>query len=154
MTEQTQSPSKFISLCRCIISCIITRLEYLTMFPVLGMRLWVANVFWKAGLTKIDNWETTLFLFEEEYAVPLLPTEVAAYMATAGELVAPILLVFGLGARFGATVLLIMTVVIEFTYQSFPSHQVWALMLMLILFYGPGKLSIDHFIRKFISSRG
>lgn len=134
-----------------ILNAIIPKLECLTMLPVLGIRLWIANVFWKAGLTKIDNWETTLFLFEEEYAVPLLPTEVAAYMGTAGELIAPVMLVLGLGARAGAVVLLIMTAVIEFTYQSFPSHQVWALMLLLILCYGPGKISVDHLIRKYMS---
>ena len=118
------------------------------MLPVLGIRLWIANVFWKAGLTKIDDWETTLLLFEHEYAVPLLPVELAAIMGTGGELIAPVLIVFGFGARVGATALLVMTAVIEFTYGSFPEHQVWALMLALIIFYGPGKLSIDNFIRK------
>ncbi|NBX65383.1 MAG: DoxX family protein [Proteobacteria bacterium] len=115
---------------------------------VLLMRLWIANVFWKSGLTKIANWDTTVALFADEYKVPLLPPEIAAYMGTAMELTAPILLVLGLGARFGALGLLFMTAVIEFTYMSFPIHQVWALILLLVIFQGPGKLSVDHFIRK------
>jgi putative oxidoreductase len=147
----TSSKSLFSCAVHIILSKIIPKLEVLTMLPILGMRLWVANVFWKAGLTKIDNWETTLFLFEEEYAVPLLPTEVAAYLGTAGELIAPVLIAFGFGARAGAFVLLIMTAVIEFTYQSFPAHQVWALILLMILFYGPGRISLDHFVRKYFN---
>jgi len=151
MNNETHSTTKFTSLCRWVANGIIPKLESLTMLPVFLMRLWVANIFWKSGLTKIDNWDTTVFLFKEEYAVPLLSPEVAAYMGTAGELTAPIMIALGLGGRVGAVMLLIMTAVIEFSYQSFASHQVWALMLLLILFYGPGKISIDHWIRKYFT---
>jgi putative oxidoreductase len=131
--------------------------RYLSVLPVvekaapvalLLMRVWIANVFWKSGLTKIASWETTVSLFADEYKVPVLPPELAATLATAAELACPVLLVFGLGARFGALALLCMTAVIEFTYMSFPIHQVWATILLLIVLQGPGRLSVDHFIRK------
>ena len=66
------------------------------------LRLYVANVFFKSGLTKIDDWSTTLFLFTEEYHVPLLPPALAAVMGTAGELGLSALLVLGLAGRFSA----------------------------------------------------
>ncbi|MCW5626330.1 MAG: DoxX family protein, partial [Burkholderiales bacterium] len=68
----------------------------------LGIRLYVAQVFFLAGLTKIRDWETTLFLFEDEYHVPLLSPPIAAALGTFGELVFPVLLAVGLGSRFAA----------------------------------------------------
>lgn len=130
---------------------IIRHLESLSFVPVLGMRLWIANVFWKSGISKLSDWQGTIALFADEYKVPVLPPELAAYMGTATELTAPVLIAIGFGARFGAAALLVMTAVIEFTYMHFGIHQVWALMLVLILLQGPGKASIDHFIRKHFS---
>ena len=62
----------------------------------LGLRLWLANAFFKSGLTKIQNWDSTLYLFSDVYQVPLLAPEVAAWMSTGAELGLPILLVLGL----------------------------------------------------------
>src|SRR5881628_931209 len=70
----------------------------------LGVRLFVAAVFFQSGLTKIANWSSTLSLFENEYAVPLLPPQVAAFLGTGVELFFPVLLVLGLGTRFAAFV--------------------------------------------------
>ncbi|MDX2074636.1 MAG: DoxX family protein [Alphaproteobacteria bacterium] len=128
-------------------------LDAFAFLPVFGMRLWIAKIFWDSGNAKLSDWEGTVALFADEYKVPVIPPEIAAYMGTAAELGAPVLLVLGLGARLGAAVLLVMTAVIEFTYMSFPIHQVWALMLALIFFQGPGKLSFDHFIRRYFSRR-
>jgi putative oxidoreductase len=127
---------------------LLPKLEKLDFIPVLGMRLWIANVFFRSGLTKIDSWSSTIDLFRDEYKVPLLPPEIAALMATSVELTAPILLALGLGTRLSAGALLAMTAVIEFTYGDFEIHKVWALMLLLIITHGPGRASIDYFIRK------
>ncbi len=124
-------------------------MERLSFLPVLGMRLWVAKVFWDSGNAKLSDWEGTLLLFAEEYKVPFISPDFAAYSGTAVELVAPILITVGFASRFGAAALLVMTAVIEFTYMHFDIHQVWALMLSLILLQGPGKVSIDHFIRQY-----
>jgi putative oxidoreductase len=123
-------------------------IDKLSFLPVFGIRLWIADVFWKSGLNKLNDWEGTVALFADEYQVPLISPELAAYAGTGVELIAPVLLVLGLGARLGALALLFMTAVIEFTYLSFPIHLVWALMLALIFTQGAGKLSVDYLIRK------
>ena len=104
-------------------------------------------------MAKLSDWQGTIALFADEYKVPVLPPEIAATMGTAAELTAPILIALGLGARFGAGALLVMTAVIEFTYMSFPIHQVWALILLLIILQGPGKASVDYFIRRHFSKK-
>lgn len=114
------------------------------------LRLAVATVFWNSGMTKLPNWDTTIALFTDEYKVPLLPPEVAAYMAASIELSMPVLLVLGLFTRPAAFILLSMTTVIEvFVYpQAWPTHIQWAAMLLVLIARGPGKLSLDAFIRK------
>lgn len=116
----------------------------------LPLRLAVATVFWNSGMTKLANWDTAVALFTDEYRVPLLPPEAAAYIAASIELSAPILLVLGLLARPAAAVLLGMTVVIEvFVYPlAWPTHIQWAAMLLVLLCRGPGAVSLDHWLWK------
>ena len=112
------------------------------------LRIAVVTVFWNSAMTKLANWDTALVLFTDEYKVPLLPPEFAAYSATAIELTAPVLLVLGLATRPAALVLLGMTAVIElFVYpQAWPTHIQWAAMLLVLFFRGPGKLSLDYWV--------
>ena len=112
------------------------------------MRFWIAEIFWYSGLTKISSWQSTVFLFKEEYKVPVIPPEIAAYFATSFELVCPVLLVFGFATRLATLPMLAMTAVIQFTYLDLIDHRYWAMLLALILFYGPGPLSIDYLISK------
>jgi len=114
------------------------------------LRFAVATVFWNSAMTKLANWDTAIELFTEEYKVPLLPPELAAYMAVSIELTAPVLLVLGLATRPAALVLLGMTTVIEvFVYPlAWPTHIQWAAMLLVLLCRGPGKLSLDQWIRR------
>ena len=128
---------------------IIHWLEMVAWVPLLGMRLWIANVFWLSGQAKLSDWKGTIALFADEYKVPLLPPDIAAAMGTAVELTAPVLLVLGLGARVGAASLLVMTAVIEVTYMHFDVHQVWGLMLLLIFLQGAGAASLDYWIRRY-----
>jgi len=113
------------------------------------LRLAVAMVFWNSAMTKLANWNTAIELFTEEYRVPLLPPELAAYMAVSIELTTPALLVLGLATRAASLVLLGMTAVIEvFVYPlAWPTHIQWAAMLLILLCRGPGKLSLDHLVR-------
>lgn len=115
---------------------------------ILFMRLWIAKIFWYSGLTKINDWQSTLFLFTEEYKVPIIAPQIAAYLATTAELVCPLLLLFGFATRFAAIALLVMTAVIQFTYINFSDHAYWAMLLTSILMYGPGMLSLDYYIKK------
>jgi putative oxidoreductase len=117
-------------------------------------RLWLAKVFFMAGLTKIDSWESTLLLFEHEYAVPFLPVAFAAFSATFFELVVPPLLVLGLFTRFAAIPLLVMTAVIEFTYNSYLEHTYWALLFGILITYGAGRLSLDHLVAQKLAAKG
>jgi putative oxidoreductase len=128
----------------------IRRLESIPYWLLaLPLRFAVATVFWNSGTSKLANWNTTIELFTEEYKVPVLPPEFAAYMAASIELTAPVLLVLGLLTRPAALVLLGMTTVIEiFVYpQAWPTHIQWAAMLFVLLCRGPGKLSLDHLVR-------
>ena len=116
----------------------------------LPLRAAVAVIFWNSAMAKLANWDTAIALFTDEYQVPLLPPELAAYMAASIELTTPILLVLGLFTRAAALVLLGMTTVIElFVYPlAWPTHIQWAAMLLILLCRGPGELSIDHLLRR------
>ena len=121
------------------------------------LRLGVALVFWRSGLTKLPlGNDTTIMLFREEYRVPLLPPELAAYLATATELVVPWLLVAGLATRLGAAILLAETLVIQiFIYpENYPDHLLWAGPLLYLVLRGPGKWSVDSAIRRRAANLG
>jgi putative oxidoreductase len=118
--------------------------------PELVLRLGVGLAFWRSGRVKVQSWDTTLQLFAEEYRVPLLPPALAAYLAAAVELIAPILLLLGLATRLSAATMLAMTLVIQlFVYPSnYPDHLLWAGPLLYLILRGPGALSLDHLIRR------
>lgn len=122
-------------------------------------RLAVATVFWKSAQTKINGWtfldqqwkffnlnDSTFTLFEYEYAIPLLPPEIAAYMASAAEFFLSLAVAFGLFTRLSALGLLGMTAVIQiFVYpDAWPTHIVWIVGMLYLIKYGPGRFSIDH----------
>ena len=116
------------------------------------LRIWVANVFWKSGLAKVANLSSTMYLFEYEYAVPIIPFELAAYLAIVAELVLPVLIVFGIAGRAAAGALFVFNIVAVISYPGLNAagivqHQVWGLILLVLLLRGPGKISIDYFIR-------
>lgn len=122
----------------------------------LGIRLYVADVFFRSGLLKIGHWDGTMYLFRNEYRVPLLPPEAAAWLGTFGELAFPPLLALGLAARFAALSLSVVNVmaVISFWHvlgdneAAMNSHTYWGLLLLVTLLHGPGMLSLDHCIRQ------
>ncbi|KUZ16506.1 DoxX family protein [Burkholderia diffusa] len=113
------------------------------------LRLAVATIFWNSAMAKLADWDAALALFRDEYRLPLLPPDSAAYLAVSIELSMPVLLVLGLGARLAAFVLLGMTLVIEiFVYPlAWPTHIQWAAMLLVLLCRGAGTLSVDHWLR-------
>ena len=121
----------------------------------LPLRLAVATIFWNSAMTKLADWNAALQLFREDYRLPLLPPELAAYLAVSIELTTPVLLVLGLATRPVALVLLGMTTVIEvFVYpQAWPTHIQWAAMLLVLLCRGAGKWSLDYLLYRRLSSR-
>ena len=122
----------------------------------LMMRIGIGAVFWNAGLTKIASWQTTIVLFRDEYRVPLLPPELAAYMATAVELTCPVLLLLGLATRLATLPMLAQTLVIEvFVYpEDWIEHLTWAAMLLFILTRGPGAVSLDRYLGRAMLGKG
>jgi putative oxidoreductase len=133
--------------------------HYLAPLLDLAIRLYVAAVFFQSGLTKLQSWDTTLALFEEEYQVPLLPPELAAYLGTCAELFLPVLLIAGLGGRLAALALFVFNIVAVFSYPGLSDaglvqHQMWGALLLVTLVHGPGRLSADHFLRRrFLGAR-
>jgi putative oxidoreductase len=117
----------------------------------LALRLYVAWVFFRSGLVKIQSWDTTLYLFENEYAVPLLPPEIAAYLGTAAELTLPLFLALGLGTRFAALALFAFNAVAVLSYPELSpagikDHMLWGALMLVTLFHGPGRLSLDAWL--------
>ena len=131
---------------------LIRLLDLIAPVADLAVRLWVANVFWKSGVNKFQSMDTTLLLFQHEYKVPILPYDVAAHLATGVELIFPVLLAIGLAARWSAGVLFVFNIIAVISYPTLnpagvQDHIVWGIMLLLPFTHGPGKISIDHFIR-------
>jgi putative oxidoreductase len=119
---------------------------------LLVARIGIASVFFLSGRTKVQGLLTlkpsTFDLFRSEYALPLIPPEIAAYLATWSEHLFPVLLVLGLFTRPAAAALLAMTAVIEiFVYpDAWPTHLTWAGLLLPLIVYGGGALSLDQLI--------
>lgn len=130
-------------------------------------RFSVAAVFWKSGQTKVEGFALDLVsgsaelgwpalapsavdLFRDEYRLPLLSPELAAGLAAVGEHALPILLLLGLGTRWAALGLLAMTAVIQLLVYpaAYPTHGVWAAVLLWLMLRGPGAASLDHLLQR------
>jgi len=120
----------------------------------LWIRLYVARVFILSGLAKLRDWDATLALFHDEYHVPLLPPAIAAPLGAFGELVFPVFLVLGLWTRLAALGLGFVNVVAVVSYwhvlstaaPALAQHVFWGTLLLVTLFHGPGRLSLDHLL--------
>jgi len=128
----------------------IAALDALQPAAQLLARVYVASVFFRSGLTKLHDWDTTLALFMDEYHVPLLNTTVAAWLGTAAEIALPVLLVLGLGGRFAAAGLFILNAVavvslMDIAPAAFQQHLFWGSLLAALLLWGPGRWSVDRF---------
>ncbi|MCI0432146.1 MAG: DoxX family protein [Gemmatimonadetes bacterium] len=124
----------------------------------LALRLYVGWQFFKAGWLKVTAWDTTLWLFENEYRTPLLPPAVAAVLGTIGELAFPLLLFVGLLSRLGALGLSAVNAMAVVSYAHFllaegseaalGQHALWGVMLLTLAVYGPGKISLDYLLSR------
>ncbi|MBP8286760.1 MAG: DoxX family membrane protein [Rhodoferax sp.] len=132
-------------------------LDALQPLAALLARIYVAEVFFKSGLTKLRDWDITLALFQDEYKVPLLPPEMAAVLGTGGELVLPVLLLLGLGGRVGALGLSVINVVAvlslsEIAPAALQQHMTWGVLLAALAVFGSGRWRVDvwlmHLLRR------
>lgn len=118
----------------------------------LAARVFVGVTFWLSARTKVEGLSikpSTFYLFEHEYALPLIPPDWAAVLATLGEHAFSVLIITGLCTRLSAAGLLAMTAVIQiFVYpEAWVLHGTWAASLLAVLAYGPGRLSVDRLLR-------
>jgi len=125
----------------------------LTALVDLVVRLWVAAVFFKSGLVKIQSWDTTILLFTNEYHVPLLSPYLAAVLGTAAELTLPVFLAIGLGTRLAAAALFVFNIVAVISYPELEGagldqHYVWGILLAVTLVHGPGLASLDRLVSR------
>lgn len=123
-------------------------------------RLHMANIFWKSGYLKLKsilngNFDDVVLAFTDFHPIPGVSPTIAAAAGTAGELILPVMLAFGLFGRVGAAGLLIMSAVIQFLVPAeydiaHPQHYFWMIILAVPLFYGMGKISLDYWIAKWV----
>ncbi|HSD00514.1 MAG TPA: DoxX family protein [Casimicrobiaceae bacterium] len=130
---------------------LVNLLDRLQPIFALAMRLYVAKVFIVSGWLKLSRWDSTLALFENEYHVPLLSPHVAAVLGTMAELGLPVLLILGIGTRAAALALFVFNIIAVISYPDLSDaglkdHYLWGALMLVIAVYGPGKLSLDHWI--------
>ena len=142
-----------------LMSSLLDRLQPLLL---LAARLYVALIFFRAGWLKLSDWSSTLVLFRETYKVPLLSPELAAYIGTFGELVFPVLIVLGLAGRLGAAGLFVVNVMAVASYldlfgfecpAGINAHYYWGSILLALIVFGPGRISLDEIILQRIGLR-
>jgi putative oxidoreductase len=136
-----------------------------TLSPLLdlGIRLYMANIFFKSGQLKLNNymngqWENTVVMFSDYHPIPGIEPQIAAVAGTTGEVILPVLLAIGLFGRIGAAGLLVMTLIIQFGIpgeygMANNDHYMWMLLLAVPMLKGPGKLSVDHVLKKIICKK-
>lgn len=141
----------------------VSLLEYAKPLVDLALRLWVAWAFFKAGLVKIADMDSTIDLFTNTYHVPLLSPTIAAYLGTGVELIVPCFLALGLLGRLTAAFMFVYNLICVVSFpdlwpdgfwtglfgSAFKDHKIWGLMLLVTFVYGPGKLSLDYLLMKF-----
>jgi len=122
-----------------------------TWLPQLALRFLLAHEFWNAGMEKLHgaNW----FLgIQSQFPFPLnhVPPELSWYLVIWLELIGSAALVLGLATRFFAfslSLLTIAAIMSMHTGQSWKLPLIYLVMFMPLIFSGPGKLSLDHWIR-------
>ena len=131
-----------------------TRIAEKTVGPLLDVyiRLWLAGIFWASGMVKLQNWTIALYLSAHEYPVSWLDPVTAAWLGETIEIVCPPLLVLGLATRFAALPMLILSLVIQFSYQALDQHLFWAILFGWFVVKGAGPISLDALIGRGIAA--
>jgi len=148
---RTSTTSRSTSLTSRVFSvwcAVTTALDSTQPLAALLARLYVAQVFFMSGLTKLRDWGTTVALFTDEYKVPILSPDVAAALGTAGEICLPVLLVLGLAGRFASLGLFVVNAVAvislaDIAPAALQQHILWGTLLAGLAIYGCGKWALD-----------
>jgi uncharacterized membrane protein YphA (DoxX/SURF4 family) len=131
-----------------------TRIAEKTVGPLLDLfiRLWLSAIFWASGMVKLQSWTIALYLSAHEYPVSWMDPVTAAWLGEAIEIVCPPLLVFGLATRFAALPMLLLSLVIQFSYQALDQHLFWAILFGWFVVKGAGPVSLDALIGRGIAA--
>jgi len=140
--------------------------------PPLILRLLMGWEFWESGREKYlgDNWFTDI---KEKFPFPfnVIPSDISWAMATYFELGGALLLIVGLFTRFAAYSLLVLTFVAtaaahwpdmvamwgdlakgyaitDMGYGNFKLPLLFVVMLLPLIFQGPGKISLDFLLSR------
>ena len=119
----------------------------------LALRLYLGEIFFRAGWLKLSDWSATLNLFDYVYQVPLLPPHLAAVMGAAGEFGLPVLLVLGLAGRFAAAGLFVVNLMAAISFPDISDlglqdHWLWGSLLLVLVFHGAGRFSLDAWLNR------
>ena len=128
------------------VDLMFSRFSEAVLLPLANLwaRIYMGLIFFRSGQAKLGDFEETIEFFADDWALPFLSATPAAYLATAGELILPVLLILGLFTRLGALGLLVMAAVIQFFVLPLNEHYFWMIILALLLGQGGSKLSLDH----------
>ena len=134
---------------------IVGILEALLPLFDLSVRLYLAHIFWKGGMVKLSSWMSTVMLFTMVYDVPVLPPEIAAYLATTVELGGSFLLAIGLAGRWAALSLFGLNIVAVLSYGQLSEAAIqeafyWGILFLYFVLHGPGLISVDALLRRLI----
>jgi len=146
---------KILQLHRCTLRFDDRLTEWGGALMALAIRLYVGWQFFKSGMVKLDDWGSTLALFQYEYHVPLLSPSVAAVTGAFGELFFPTLLAFGLLSRPAALGLFAVNLMAVISYPALfqfdcpaaiNDHFYWGALLLALVAFGPGRFSLDSWL--------
>lgn len=158
MTHDTGLSTRAVNLAVSAYRRLVWGLEALIPVFDLAVRLYLANIFWKGGMVKLSSWMSTVMLFTMVYDVPILPPEIAAYLATAVELGGSFLLAIGLAGRWAALSLFGLNIVASISYGQLSEAALqeafyWGVLFLYLVLHGPGLLSADALLRYLLRRR-
>ena len=127
-------------------------LNWISPLFLLGLRVCIADVFIKSGLTRMQDFSSTVALFENEYKVPFISPSLAAVSGTAAELILPALLVAGFASRLAALALFVFNIIAVVSYPEISAagvqdHVLWGTVILVVVFFGSGRFSMDHWLK-------
>ena len=158
MTHHTTLSRRAVDLAVPAYLRLVQGLEALIPLFDLSVRLYLAHIFWKGGMVKLSSWMSTVMLFTMVYDVPVLPPELAAYLATAVELAGSFLLAIGLAGRWAALSLFGLNIVASISYGQLSEAALqeafyWGILFLYFVLHGPGLLSVDALLQYLVRRR-